>query len=162
MAPTPPPTSPLVASPGNSTITSITPVEVVASSTPRSSSSSVYSTATMSDRGSASPQPSHSSTSSAARSGRPSHLRKPAPIKKQPLKTFEQPMRGPTPWLNATEVDAADEGERLRQKSLKARQEALERERVRKEKKAAEKAAEKEKKLAKKASKGSLWGLRKE
>ncbi|KAK8034495.1 hypothetical protein PG993_009490 [Apiospora rasikravindrae] len=141
---------------------SITPVEVVASSTPRSSSSSVYSTATMSDRGSASPQPSRSSTSSAGPSSRPSHLRRPASIKKQPLKTFEQPMRGPTPWLNATEVDAADEGERLRQKSLKARQGALERERVRKEKKAAEKAAEKEKKLGKKASKGSLWGFRKD
>lgn len=169
--PSPPGMSPFEASPGGSTIQSITPVEVVASSTPRSSSSSVYSTATASDPGSPSPQPSSSSiTSSAAGSSR-HHQRVPVPTNTRRLKTFEQPMRGPTPWLTAPEVDAGEEGERLRQKTLRARMEAEKRERVRKEKKtaekerkAAEKAAEKEKKLEKKASKGSgsMWGLRKE
>ncbi|KAK8012600.1 hypothetical protein PG991_009975 [Apiospora marii] len=162
--------SPLEASPGNSTIHSITPVEVVASSTPRSSSSSVYSTASVPDQGSPSPQPSSSSITSsiAGSSSRRRHQRVPVPTNSRRPKTFEQPMRGPTPWLNATEVDAGEEGERLRQKTLRARMEAEERERVRKEKKAAEKerkaaekAAEKEKKLEKKASKGSMWGARK-
>ncbi|KAK8038054.1 hypothetical protein PG994_014821 [Apiospora phragmitis] len=158
MAPTPPRMPLLEASPGNSTIMSITPLEIVASSTPRSSSSSAYSTAIMSDRGSASPQLSYKSTSSAGPSGRPRNPQQPAPAKKLALRTNEQPMPGPVAWLGATEVDASEEGERLRQKNLRARKEAMERERLRKEKKA----AEKEKKLAKKASKGSLWGLRKE
>ncbi|KAK8046698.1 hypothetical protein PG996_014762 [Apiospora saccharicola] len=171
LPPSPPGMSHLEASPGDSTIQSITPVEVVASSTPRSSSSSVYSTASISNPGSPSPHPSSSSitSSTAGSSSRPRRPRVPIPTNKQPLKTFEQPMRGPTPWLFTTEVDAGEEGERLRQKTLRARREAEERERVRKEKKAAEKekkaaekAVEKEQKLAKKTSKGSLWGLRKE
>ncbi|KAK6834550.1 hypothetical protein PG987_009244 [Apiospora arundinis] len=172
-----PPSPPLLSlfgesSQGDGTVQDITPVEVIASSTPRSSSSSVYSTTTLSNRGSPSPQPSRSSNSnsSAGASNFTRQLQQSkGPRKRRELKTFEQPMQGRTPWLTAPEVDAAEEGERMRQKNLRARREAEERERVRKEKKAAEKAkkaaekaVEKEKKLTKKSSKGSLFGLRRE
>ncbi|KAK8855633.1 hypothetical protein PGQ11_011545 [Apiospora arundinis] len=172
-----PPSPPLLSlfgeySQGDGTVQDITPVEVIASSTPRSSSSSVYSTTTLSNRGSPSPQPSRSSNSNSSAGAsnftRQSQQSK-GPSKRRELKTFEQPMQGRTPWLTAPEVDAAEEGERMRQKNLRARREAEERERVRKEKKAAEKAkkaaekaVEKEKKLTKKSSKGSLFGLRRE
>ncbi|KAK8111307.1 uncharacterized protein PG998_007764 [Apiospora kogelbergensis] len=167
--PSPPQMSPFEVPPhGDSTMQAITPVEVVASSTPRSSSSSLYSTATLSNRDSPSPQPSYPAASSTGDSNRTRQSQQ-GPSRKRELKTFEQPLRGKTPWLSATEVDASEEGERMRQKNLRTRREAEERERVRKEKKAAEKqkkaaekAAEKERKPKKKTSKGSLFGLGKE